>query len=53
MVMECREDEIKSKIDLAVKIENLLGIAKKQMFHSSSLFLCPFIIKRVNRIKII
>lgn len=36
LVMECREDEIKSKIDLAVKIENLLGIAKKQMGSSAT-----------------
>lgn len=36
LVMECREDEIKSKIDLAVKIENLLGIAKKQMGSSDT-----------------
>lgn len=36
LVMECRQDEIKSKIDLAVKIENLLGIAKKQMGSSAT-----------------
>lgn len=36
LVMEFREDEIKSKIDLAVKIENLLGIAKKQMGSSAT-----------------
>ena len=36
LVMECRQDEIKSKIDLAVKIENLLGIAKKQMGGSAT-----------------
>ena len=36
LVMECRKDEIKSKIDLAVKIENLLGIAKKQMGSSNT-----------------
>ena len=36
LVMECREDEIKSKIDLTVKIENLLGIAKKQMGSSAT-----------------
>lgn len=31
LITECRQDEIKSRIDLSVKIENLLNIAKMQM----------------------